>query len=436
MPLESSPASFVAFLLGLAVTAGLTLPALVRLRARVKQAVAERARARETVVSLERAHAQLEEDLGFLTHFLKDYPRLARELYSGLSERQIPGVLLSIVQRSLDPQQVVVLVRRAEPLADRGGGRLVVVAAYPPGGATRVGTEVPLETGEVGFAADAQVVVSRQELEAGATAGRIRPGPALEGMPQPDIIAPLVFDRETLGVILVKKARKAGDPKAALRLVAQTGGQVLHTAATVRRMKTTAELDGLTRIFNKKHLEQQLSDLIYQAACAAYDRRGADPQPAPGISVFLFDIDHFKNYNDTNGHLAGDRLLQELARLVNESVRKGDMFGRFGGEEFLLIQPDTDAPAALTVAEKLRTLVASHAFAFAEKQPLGCLSISGGVAEYPRHGVDAAGILLAADEALYRAKRSGRNRVLLAGAPEQRPEPPTPGGSGEPGQRS
>ena len=112
---------------------------------------------------------------------------------------------------------------------------------------------------------------------------------------------------------------------------------------------------------------------------------------------------------------------------MHDGVRKGDVFGRFGGEEFLLIQPETDALAALATAEKLRTLVASHPFAFAEKQPLGCLSISGGVAGYPLHGADAAGILSAADEALYRAKRSGRNRVLLAGAPGGAASPPHEG---------
>ncbi len=423
MIVESSPASLVAFLLGLVVTAGFTVPALLRLRSQRTRARAESVAARARAATLEQAQARLEEDLRFLNQFLRDYPRLARELYSGLTERQIPGVLLSIVQRSLDPQQVAVLVRRGEG-GERGrSARLVVAAAYPPGGATRVGSELPLETGEIGFVADAQVVVGRPELESAAAAGRIRPGPELAGISLPDIIAPLVFDQETLGMIVVKQARKAGDPTTALRLVAQTGGQVLHTAATVRRMKTTAELDGLTRVYNKKHLEQRLGEIIYQAACAAYDRRVAE-QAVPTLSVFLFDIDHFKNYNDTNGHLAGDRLLQELARLVHENVRKGDVFGRFGGEEFLVIQPETDALAALAAAEKLRTLVASHPFAHGEKQPLGCLSISGGVAEYPRHGVDAAGVLSAADQALYRAKRGGRNRVLLAGAAEGAPSPP------------
>jgi diguanylate cyclase (GGDEF)-like protein len=137
------------------------------------------------------------------------------------------------------------------------------------------------------------------------------------------------------------------------------------------------------------------------------------------LSVFLFDIDNFKNYNDSNGHLAGDKLLQELAGLVNDAVRKDDIFGRFGGEEFLLIMPHTNAYQALQAAEKIRGRLASHRFAFAERQPLKLVSISGGVAEYPLHGLDAAGLLHAADEALYDAKRSGRNRVLPARAAAQ-----------------
>ncbi len=102
--------------------------------------------------------------------------------------------------------------------------------------------------------------------------------------------------------------------------------------------------------------------------------------------------------------------------MVNKSVRKDDIFGRFGGEEFLLVLPHTNATQGMAAAEKIRNLLASHPFPFAEKQPLGRISVSGGVAEYPVHGLDAAGLLHAADEALYEAKRGGRNRVLPAKA--------------------
>ncbi len=415
--LDPSPASLVPFLLGLAVAAGLTVPPILRLRARAALARDEAAALQDKAVALERAHAEVVEELHFLTQFVDDYPRIARDLYGGLSERQVPAALLEIVQRSLDPQRVAVLVRRSE---GRGGPdqspRLVVAAAYPDGAAVDVGSDLPLDRGAIGFAAESQRVLGREDFEDEA-AGRIEPGPALPGMPSPDFIAPLVFDQDTLGMILVQHPRRSRDAKTVLRLVAQSGAQVLHTATQVGRMKQTAEMDGLTRIHNKKHMEQVLNDLVYRAACAAYDRRAAgQPQPPPPVSVFLFDIDNFKHYNDTNGHLAGDELLRDLAALVTHTVRKDDAFGRFGGEEFLLVLPHTAAPQALTVAEKVRALIATHPFPFAGKQPLGRLSVSGGVAEYPNDGIDAAGILHAADEALYEAKRSGRDRVFRAKA--------------------
>jgi diguanylate cyclase (GGDEF)-like protein len=409
--LEVNVGSSVAFFLGLVVTAGLLVPLLLRMRGAAAEAQAQAGAASQQLLALRRTSGQLQDDLNFLTHFLKDYPRLARELYSGLGERQIPGVLLGIVQRSLDPQLVAVLVRREEDKSGKAP-RFVVAASYPEGAAVKTGAEVPLDTGEIGFAAESQIVVSRQDLQAETATARIKPGPSLAGLPAPDIIAPLVFDQETLGVIVVAKPRKSGDPTAALRLVAQSGAQVLHTAAQVSRMRLTAEMDGLTRVFNKKHMDQTLNELVYHAACAAYDRRGeGQATAAPSLSIFLFDLDHFKNYNDQNGHLAGDKLLQELARLVQSHVRKNDVFGRFGGEEFLLVLPHTNASQALAAAEKIRNVIASHSFPFAEKQPMKLLSISGGVATYPEHGLDSATLLKAADEALYVAKREGRNQV-------------------------
>jgi len=431
---ESCPSPFIPFFLGLAITSGLLVPLLLRLRSAVGEARAAKASAAQGLSQLKKANAGLEEDLRFLTQFLKDYPRLARDLYSGLTERQIPGTLLAIIQKSLDPQQVAVLVKRAEGKNEKSRPpRLVVAAAYPDGAAVKVGTEVPLDTGEIGFAAESQIDVNRQDLQSETVASRIRPGSGLPGMPPPDLIAPLVFDQETLGVIVVAKPRKSGDAKAALRLVAQTGAQVLHTANQVSRMKITAEMDGLTRVYNKKHMEQALNELVYRAACAAYDQRSAgQAQPGQSLSVFLFDIDNFKNYNDANGHLAGDKLLQELAGLVNDAVRKDDIFGRFGGEEFLLILPHTSASQAVAAAEKIRNLLASHPFPFRERQPLGCISVSGGVAEYPYDGLDAAGLLHAADGALYEAKRAGRNKVFAAKAAdgaEPGPGVSAPGGA-------
>jgi diguanylate cyclase (GGDEF)-like protein len=248
----------------------------------------------------------------------------------------------------------------------------------------------------------------------------LKPDPdSLPGF-QPDFIAPMVFDRETLGVIALVRPRKtAGDTTAALRLIAQTSAQALHAAASYSRMRISADMDGLTQTFNKRYMEQTLDDMIYRTACATYDRRSQGATGvAPALSIVLFDIDHFKHYNDTNGHLAGDKLLLELARCVQRSVRSGDILGRFGGEEFLLILPGAGGAQATATAEKIRTAIAAHPFPAAERQPLGMMSVSGGVAEYPHHGMDASSLLQAADAALYQAKRSGRNQMLVASLPQ------------------
>jgi diguanylate cyclase (GGDEF)-like protein len=187
-------------------------------------------------------------------------------------------------------------------------------------------------------------------------------------------------------------------------------------------MKATASIDGLTGIFNKRYLTQRLAEETTRAL-----------EESSHAALFMFDVDHFKVYNDQNGHVAGDRLLQSLARLVQDNLRRDTVFGRYGGEEFLMIFPGLRREQAMAAAENVRKAIAAFPFAHAAAQPLGCVSISGGVAECPLDGRNAVGLVRAADEALYRAKRAGRNRVLAhepvyigeAVQPDHTPEPGT-----------
>ena len=130
------------------------------------------------------------------------------------------------------------------------------------------------------------------------------------------------------------------------------------------------------------------------------------------FSIFIFDIDHFKNYNDTNGHMQGDVVLKEIGLLLRENTRSTNIAARYGGEEFILLLPDTQSQAAIKCAENIRRLIETHAFLYREKQPLGCVSISGGVATFPFDGKTVEEIIKHADEALYAAKASGRNCVM------------------------
>ncbi len=163
-----------------------------------------------------------------------------------------------------------------------------------------------------------------------------------------------------------------------------------------RALLRRAVTDALTGIANRAGLDDVLES----------DLRRAVAEDLP-LSVIMFDIDHFKAINDTYGHQAGDAVLVELTRLVGGQVRAGDTLGRYGGEEFLVAAPGADRDVAARLAERLRSAVEKHLFPVA-----GSLNCSFGVAQ-ARLGESAAALVGRADEALYRAKEAGRNRVVV-----------------------
>jgi diguanylate cyclase (GGDEF)-like protein len=158
--------------------------------------------------------------------------------------------------------------------------------------------------------------------------------------------------------------------------------------------------DELTGLPNRRAIVGQLGQELARA-----EREGT------ALSIAFFDIDSFKRINDTMGHAAGDQVLRWVANLIVQSVRPYDAFARYGGEEFLLLLPGADAQAAITVAERAR-LAIQQGKCVADGKTLP-ITVSVGIAAWSR-GVDADALRRAADGALYRAKQSGRNRVMLA----------------------
>jgi len=168
-----------------------------------------------------------------------------------------------------------------------------------------------------------------------------------------------------------------------------------------RAMYDAALRDDLTKAFNKKHFLDRLEQEV------SFSRRHGS-----ALSLLMFDVDHFKKINDTYGHVAGDQVLARLAQVAQSTVRTEDVFGRYGGEEFAVLCRSISLHDASVMAERLRALVAATAFVYeAGTIPV---TISIGVAAYPEVPVtNAVELIAAADEALYTAKRSGRNRVAL-----------------------
>jgi diguanylate cyclase (GGDEF)-like protein len=220
----------------------------------------------------------------------------------------------------------------------------------------------------------------------------------------PELVAPLALHDLAFGVVALSGIHHMpSHAKEVLRLVSHVGSLTLHSVDAFVRVKSAADVDSLTGIFNKRVLTFKLGELLFDA-----EGKGEF------LSVFLFDIDHFKTYNDTNGHLAGDDLLRSLTKLVGKYVRTDDIFGRFGGEEFMVILSGRRESEALVASEKIRHVVESEDFQHGEKQPSGRLTISGGIASYPNDGMTSVELVKAADEALYRAKEQGRNQILTA----------------------
>jgi diguanylate cyclase (GGDEF)-like protein len=172
-----------------------------------------------------------------------------------------------------------------------------------------------------------------------------------------------------------------------------------------RQMSESALRDGLTKTFNKRYLSERLESEF------TYATRHSTP-----LALLFLDIDHFKKINDAYGHPGGDFVLTELSRLINDTLRAEDILARYGGEEFAIISRGSEVGEGEVMAERLRRMVEEHAFDYEGKQIH--VTISVGVAGIPHPGVQGPADLIAvADEMMYGAKRSGRNRVCVRKSP-------------------
>jgi diguanylate cyclase (GGDEF)-like protein len=177
-------------------------------------------------------------------------------------------------------------------------------------------------------------------------------------------------------------------------------------ALTKEKFELLSRTDELTGLANRRYLLERLRQEIYRA------QRYGSP-----LCVLMLDLDHFKQVNDTHGHLVGDQVLAAVGRLTRGVIRTSDIAGRYGGEEFCVIMPETDAAGARVFAERLREHLASEAHAGTQGQPVH-VTCSIGIGELSPRTQDLKELLAVADSALYRAKDAGRNCVC---APEPLP---------------
>jgi diguanylate cyclase (GGDEF)-like protein len=237
-----------------------------------------------------------------------------------------------------------------------------------------------------------------------AGAGWVRP--ALERGYKSFIAVPLIAQDRALGCMNLYLAERHEFDADEIQLLSTFASQAAVSIENARLFEETRQLaitDELTGLANHRHFYHQL----------AREVRRAQRYKRP-LTLLMLDLDYFKRYNDTFGHLAGDHALRETAELLRRNARDVDLVARYGGEEFAVILPETDLERSVAQAERTRVAVADHAFRGKDSNPQGDLTVSIGVAALSPGIRKIEELVHDADQALYRAKTQGRNRIELA----------------------
>lgn len=168
------------------------------------------------------------------------------------------------------------------------------------------------------------------------------------------------------------------------------------------QLKELSITDSLTEVYNKRYFYERITEEIHRSERYSF-----------AFSIAMFDIDDFKLFNDTEGHLAGDNVLKEIANIAHKSLRSNDIICRFGGEEFIVLMPQTEKDEAFIVAERIRNNIKEFLTRTWEKFPYESLTVSIGVSSFPEDGKDSESLINNADLALYKAKAEGKNKTVL-----------------------
>ncbi|HLG20781.1 MAG TPA: sensor domain-containing diguanylate cyclase, partial [Bdellovibrionota bacterium] len=221
------------------------------------------------------------------------------------------------------------------------------------------------------------------------------------------LCVPLRSKGKTLGVIEIRRKETdenlyREDDLATLAVIADYAAIAIENARNFARIQELTITDDLTTLFNVRHMHTLLDSEVLRAG--RYRKQ---------FSLIFLDLDHFKNVNDTYGHMHGSQLLKETAEVIQSKIRSVDHAARYGGDEFVILLPETDKADAIHVANRVREAIEQHSF-LQEKKLEVHFTASFGVATYPDDAQTKDDLIHASDEAMYKVKNSTRNRVEAA----------------------
>ncbi len=317
-------------------------------------------------------------------NFVVRIPDAVKNVNSHLSLDDILSSTIRLVKELINTDEVEIY------MFDEKSNSINLIAAL----GTNRGKGIKINVGEgvAGCAAEMRMIFSREQLD-------VKEDDLVDD--KINIATPILFKSELIGVLGIGKIKEPADnDKRFLSMIGDLAGVAFRNSESLGEAKEEAIRDSLTGMFNKRYFFDSARE---------FKKKAIDYEMT--FSIFIFDIDNFKHYNDTNGHQQGDLLLKELSELLKKNTRSTNIIARYGGEEFIVLLQKTDKRGAMVYAEEIRKKIESHPFPHSEKQPLGFLSVSGGVAEFPADGDTIDGLVKHADDALYVSKKSGRNRI-------------------------
>ena len=348
---------------------------------------------------LQKTVARLEGENSSLTNFLQILPDFTRKMNSRIERREIPLQIMHLAEQLFAPSQILIF------LVEEKINKLALVRQTGlPEDFGKQQIQVDIGEGRIGMVAQHGMTMDMDDFirEKRLTGANLDVPAHFQFNTQ--LCAPMMLENKVRGVISIGGiTRHYRHEKNILSLIADLGSIALYNYDLFAKTQEMANCDGLTKLYNKRFFLERLSTVMFDAG------RGHHP-----FSLFIFDLDHFKHYNDTQGHQAGDEVLKMTGEILRDTIRPDDIAARYGGEEFIVLLAHSPKKGAMIAAERIRERIAGHAFPNRESQPLGIVSLSGGVATYPDDGQSSADLIAAADAALYRAKREGRNKVFAS----------------------
>ena len=339
--------------------------------------------------------ARTQQELSRQKEIATKIPTIVKKLSGRVSPDTIPAIAVRFVKDFFHASQVGYFA----PAGKEEMYTLVEGVGFPEDWKGKI--QLAVDEGILGMAIQSSVIATRE----GHLTSRLTWPAGIRSLEKngvsPDLVAPVTMDGKIRGAIVVGLSIiDIGKETSFVSMIADLIGNAYKQTTEIESVEYSASIDPLTKLFTRGHFAQRFEVEVRRAKNYAHP-----------LSVLLLDIDHFKNVNDTYGHAAGDLILMKLGQILSKMVRSSDLPARFGGEEFVVMMTSASKEQAFTSADNLRKIVESTEFRIPGRESPLTVTVSGGVSTYPADGNTTTDLLRVADESLYEAKQTGRNRI-------------------------